>query len=86
MLLPKQLHKAAAYTLAYLLKLISAQAWHVDRTLPTLKSDQNTLSSKVFNLRDVEAHWEDGYIPAAKAFKALCVMTHVATAPWHSCM
>ncbi len=44
-----------ANNLAHLLELISGQAWHVDRALAALKSDQNTLSSKVFNLRDVES-------------------------------
>ncbi len=46
----------AAKNLAYLLELISGQAWHVDWALAALKSDQNTLPTEVFNLRDVEAH------------------------------
>ncbi len=46
--------------------MISAQTWHVDRALSTLKSDQNALPSKVLCQGDVEAHREDGYVPAAK--------------------
>ncbi len=54
--------------MVYLLKLISAQTWHVDRTLSTLKSDQDALSTEVVNLRDVEAHREDSHVPFTKAF------------------
>ncbi len=53
--------------LTYPLKLIPAQAWHVDRTPPTPKSDQ-TLPSKVLYHGDVEAHREDSHVPIAKAF------------------
>ncbi len=61
MLLIKQIRtccprEQVANKLAYLLELISGQAWHLDRALAALKSDQKTLPTQVFNLRDVEAH------------------------------
>ncbi len=43
---------------AYLLKLNSAQASHVNRALTTLKCDQDALTSKVLYQGDVEAQQE----------------------------
>ncbi len=40
----------------YLFQLISAQTWHVNGALPTLKCDQNTLLSEGLGHGDVEAH------------------------------
>ncbi len=50
------MREQTANKVTYLLKLISAQVRQVDRTLPALKSDQNTLPPKVFYQGEVEAH------------------------------
>ncbi len=75
------IREQTANNVTYLLKLISPQAWHVDRTLPNLESDQNALPTEVLNQGDVEAHRKDSHVPIAKNFWDLCVMTRVATAP-----
>ncbi len=43
---------------AYLVKLNSAQTWHMNRTLTTLKCSQDALTSKFLYQGDVEAQQE----------------------------
>ncbi len=48
---------------ASLFQLISAQTWHVNGALPTLKCNQNTLPSKLLYQGDIEAYRKDSDVP-----------------------